>query len=32
MKDCWYEEVVNYGKKDVLFAVAANKSDLYEEK
>ena len=32
MKDCWYKDVVNYGKKDVLFAVTENKSNLYEEK
>ena len=32
MKDCSYEDVVNYGKKDVLFEVSANKSDLYEKK
>ena len=32
MKDDWYKNVVDYGKKDVLFGVAANKSDLYEER
>ena len=32
MKDDWYKNVVNCGKKDVLFGVAANKSDLYEER
>jgi small GTP-binding protein len=32
MKDNWYKNVVDNGKKDVLFGVAANKSDLYEER
>ena len=32
MKEYWYDQVVNYGKKDVIYAIAANKADLYEER
>lgn len=32
MKEYWYEQVHNYGKKDVIYAIAANKSDMYEER
>ena len=32
MKEFWYEQVKLYGKKDVIFAVAANKNDLDEER
>ena len=32
MKNYWYEEAINLGKKNVLFAVVANKSDLYEHR
>ena len=32
MKDYWYDQVVTYGKKDVIYAIAANKSDSYEER
>ena len=31
MKEYWYKEVEECGQKDVIYAVAANKSDLYEE-
>ena len=32
MKEYWYEQVKLYAKKDVIFAVAANKNDLDEER
>ena len=32
MKEFWYEQVKLYGKKDVIFAVAANKNDLEEDR
>ena len=32
MKSYWYKQVIDHGKKNVLFAVAANKVDLYEER
>ena len=31
MKEYWYPEVQENGLKDVIYAVAANKSDLYEQ-
>ena len=31
MKNYWYKQVEESGRKDVIYAVAANKSDLYEE-
>ena len=31
LKDYWSKEVMNYLGKDVVFAVAGNKSDLYED-
>ena len=31
MKNYWYKQIQEYGLKDVIYAVAANKSDLYEE-
>ena len=32
MKDYWYEQIKQLGDKDIILAIAANKSDLYEEK
>ena len=32
MKEFWYEQVKLYGKKDVIFAVSANKNDLEEDR
>ena len=32
MKDYWYEQVKQLRNKDIIIAIAANKSDLYEEK
>ena len=32
MKEYWYEQVKLYAKKDAIFAVAANKNDLDEER
>ena len=32
MKDYWYEQIKQLGDKDIIIAIAANKSDLYEEK
>ena len=32
MKDFWYEQIKQLGDKDIILAIAANKSDLYEEK
>ena len=32
MKEYWYNEVKQQGDSDVIIAVAANKSDLYEDK
>ena len=31
MRDFWYEQVKQNGDSDVIIAIAANKSDLYEE-
>ena len=31
MKNYWYPQVKENGQKDVIYAVAANKSDLYEQ-
>ena len=31
IKNYWYKQVEESGRKDVIYAVAANKSDLYEE-
>ena len=32
MKDYWYEEIKKLGDPNIIIAIAANKSDLYEEK
>ena len=32
LKDYWYEQIKQLGSKDIIIAIAANKSDLYEEK
>ena len=32
MKEYWYEQIKQQGNKDVIIAVAANKSDLYEKR
>ena len=32
MKDYWYEQIKQLGDKDIIIAIAANKSDLYEKK
>ena len=32
MKDYWYEQIKQLGDKDIILAIAANKSDLYQEK
>jgi len=32
MKDYWYDQVVNYGKENVIFAIAANKNDLEDKR
>ena len=32
MKEYWYEQVKLFARKDVIFAVAANKNDLNEER
>lgn len=31
IKDYWYEAVLLHGRQDIIFGVAGNKSDLYEE-
>jgi len=32
MRDYWYEQIRQLGDKEIIIAIAANKSDLYEEK
>ena len=32
MKSYWYEQIKELGRNDIIFAIAANKSDLYKEK
>jgi len=32
MKDYWYEQIKQLGDKDIILAIAANKSDLYKNK
>ena len=32
IKDYWYEQIKQLGDKDIILAIAANKSDLYQEK
>lgn len=32
MKEFWFDQIKNYGNKDAIIAVAANKNELYEER